>query len=145
MPCRRSTASGSKDTPGLVNLEAIVPYIPPGRKAADTTPIKESVERGGHWRVSLSWFEKMIYTKNALITPYLWGLRACALVVYALPMFVLYGALIYAAVGLAALASNPGLLVKMVFALLDVFPSYAKYAGTAMYDQMVIEVQARWR
>ena len=82
---------------------------------------------------------------EAWVRPYRLAFRCCVLLVYTAPLVVVYGMIIYLVLGCAALAGNPGLIVKFFFFIIDALPWYAQHATSSIYDAFALELKARMR
>ena len=78
-------------------------------------------------------------------TPYVLAWRVAILLIYSLPLLMLYGALFYMILALLAIAANPGLLVRGAFMLIDALPSYGAFAAKAIWAQVHEELATRMR
>ncbi len=76
---------------------------------------------------------------------YSFGFKTMKFMLLAVPLLMFYAITVWFWLQMVAIAANPGLLVTYGFAFLDLFPTYLKFAGTALWTQFVEEVKVRAR
>ncbi len=141
-------ASAAVQHPSMIEPirpEAIVVYMPKAVHDVKKAHLAQH-EAPLMWRTAHQFgksIELLTFFPGRLMKLYWWIVRLAVTMAYGLPLVCTRVLLVYVILGIMAVVQNPGLIIRGLFALLDSFPTYTKYATSAMHDQVLIELNAR--
>ena len=125
----------------LASTMALVPYVPTVRMDTQARPAPNFID--GSNRIVAD-IEKWLLLRRSWLRPYIVLFKFLGLCVYLIPLIVIYVAVAYTIIGMMAIVSNPGLLVKGVFLLGDSVPTYFDHARASIWNATYEEVSIRF-
>ena len=137
-------ATGERTTAGakmkFAALE-IVPYVAPAITRA------KSLDQPQYFDFTLPKMKRVALPPWMGSVNRLYGmtLKFALMLLWTMPLITFWISLFYLICGIAMLASDPSLLVKAAFMLIDAVPSYCQFFVTSVMTQTQAEIKARLR